>query len=553
MEQTVSGLHDPSKSPFFSQVGSLKTFIRRLTVVLDGDRADLLYKTTLCSQWLVGGRCAHGVKCTFAHGQGEMRPKPARRHGDTANDEPSLRAVRLIQRAMSWALEVNELHQIEEMYATFSNMVDKVGGCKVGRSLSNELRQARCDIKDRQSRLRAEHAETTAEEMRLCRAGLSGADSQALTDAIREQVLEDGLSAAAQESHETIRRWLEQAIRDGFPGAGLCAYGSSASGLGLKGADLDLCLAVPCEEEEGGGEEGWRANPKGMNEAELLAFAKENHQAWVNFIQDNNLTAAGHDPKRHDASTLRQFWASAQEKQRAAAGDEETKRNSCRVLSRVGRLLRPMCQQYIAVRDGGFEEDMSVADTGDTSGEECTETVRNRFLDMRLVAVARVPVLTLSICGPPIGTQLPNSDDILGTEIDICTGHSLVLRNTALLRTYVAADPRVRPVLVRDTPARFSAQAVNSRYSCLLGCERDTSLPSLQYPNQRIYIDGCRSDRAGDDVCSLPSNYGRRPPAFATQRMALCRRTLGCCLASSTSSTDASHRYRLCLYERFCF
>lgn len=66
----------------------------------------LRYKTTLCDKFSVGGCCPYGVRCQFAHGAAELRPKPkltdGRRSDPAAGDASCTKSSKAARPALSW-------------------------------------------------------------------------------------------------------------------------------------------------------------------------------------------------------------------------------------------------------------------------------------------------------------------------------------------------------------------------------------------------------------------------------------------------------------------
>ena len=246
----------------FRQVGSLKVFLRRLAQL----------GTTGCFR-------------KAAEAGGKKKQQQQRLQSLAA------RALHMIECGAGWLSEVNELSQLEEVRPTANHLGQnlvmarrELTGVVVPEPVRKVYRTALSQVDKQVHALKEEQKRLTTSIMTTAKAGYlrrsstplesetdtdtgSGtgeqapaatADSPSAVLAVVSPAMASSLSveiealvtahlptAGELATKEALRAWLEGLLASRFPGATLQVYGSSGSGLGLRGADLDLCLLMP--------------------------------------------------------------------------------------------------------------------------------------------------------------------------------------------------------------------------------------------------------------------------------------------------------------------
>eukprot|EP01043_Picozoa_sp_COSAG02_P020014 COSAG02_NODE_977_length_15502_cov_235.762838_11_plen_1407_part_00 len=288
------------------------------------------------------------------------------------------RAVNLITHAKDWVLALCGINQLRELGDDLSSLSKHLANSKkraIGLvptfALLEEMSAATTETTQRLRELERA-ADQQARELQDDPAPQTGWDSEGATEAVQELIAAHSPAATEATDKEALRKWLQDLLQDEMPGAELKPYGSSASGLGLRAADLDLCLVM------------------------------------------------AHEDVQHDTDTNQE-----------TSEPESGHAREAQLVQRMADIVSSRAAQL------------------DSLHEHIAVEVR---------ASARVPILTLTVTGLPFFSAeqaaarrrqpFAGEDATASFDCDICVGHMLPQKNTALLRTYCDIDPRAKQLIL---------------------------------------------------------------------------------------------------------
>lgn len=422
-----------------------------------------------------------------------------------------MRVLKLINAGIEWLQQVNELWQLEEVRATANHLAQSLiwtkatlTGFEAPSDLKNRFRATISHIDRSMNQLRR------AEQARLARAqsvppnSVPNADSKLFSKAIIALVNECTPEHSEITHKEKLKLWLQSRINARFPESTLQTYGSSGSGLGVRGADLDLCLLLgpgkvqdacrglvdsdmsdifdsvqdvipsaqsnetPVTTELSTVATTMQApstpvadheNESFMSLASAAALRADNPSASVG-VSATTQSQHAQTTDGHANVQSEDFEDEIRERRKVAAG---------KVIQVLGEIFRPLCRRFDVstctnTTDQTTHEDMpsleKIKDTTDASSErsgnmeQLREIRQGKCLDLLLIIDARVPILTIKVAGQPYledDSSLvasSNAEPLAVTEIDVSIEHWLVVRNTALLKTYAAVDERAKLLMM---------------------------------------------------------------------------------------------------------
>ena len=202
-------------------------------------------------------------------------------------DDDDSRAVKLIDEAIDAALALegyDDLLEVRDALRHLKTHLVRVQKKQRGlATAADSCVQAVLEVDRRVAELkRVEDARDAAEEKQYA-SGIRTADAAAQSDRIARKVAALLPSSAEVTAKEELQGFLQKKLRAKFPSATVSVYGSSASGLCLAGADLDLAVRLdgPRSEalSEGGSDDNDADSDEGTTSDEDEAQSSEDRAA----------------------------------------------------------------------------------------------------------------------------------------------------------------------------------------------------------------------------------------------------------------------------------
>ena len=162
------------------------------------------------------------------------------------------RVLEMVDQGAEWLMQIWDLEQIDEIRPTANHLgaslvfaSSNLIGFDVPNRTKDGYRKAMSTIDKRRNELAELAKLEQAAGEKLWNFVLPKEGGAAVAAAAEAVVRANAPSPSEAFLKDALQSWLTEQIQSRFPGGKLDVYGSSASGLGLKGADLDLCLAMP--------------------------------------------------------------------------------------------------------------------------------------------------------------------------------------------------------------------------------------------------------------------------------------------------------------------
>ena len=295
---------------------------------------------------------------------------------DEADADLAGRAVALVGRAKDWVLALHDVHQLRDCgdelehlavhlnrtkgfktHSSSSSLAEERDGQREEAANQEILEEVRAAAREVKQRLKELERQADAEPVPEALDQLPAERAAAMSTSIVEIIAENSPGESESSDKQALHIWLQDKLQALVPGAVLEGYGSQASGLNLRGADLDLCFMLDDE----------------MLRSVLLP------------------------------------------------SDQSERERETQTILYLGEIF-----------DGiGLELQQS-----------------GGSIEVQKIVTARVPILTLKIAGLPFLSAEQAAGAAVVNECDICVGHPLPQRNTALLRTYAEIDPRAKQLIL---------------------------------------------------------------------------------------------------------
>lgn len=176
------------------------------------------------------------------------------------------RAVALVGRAKNWVLALHDVHQLRDCGDELEHLavhLNRTKGFKThtgSSSLAEErdtqkeegtnqeiLEEVRAAEREVKQRLKELERQADAEPVPEALDQLPAERAAAMSMSIVEIIAENSPGESESSDKQALQVWLQDKLQALLPGAVLEGYGSQASGLNLRGADLDCCLMLDDE------------------------------------------------------------------------------------------------------------------------------------------------------------------------------------------------------------------------------------------------------------------------------------------------------------------
>ncbi|KNC86500.1 hypothetical protein SARC_01371 [Sphaeroforma arctica JP610] len=263
-------------------------------------------------------------------------------------------------------------------------------------------------IRERVKSLRADYGNvrsqwTAAINIEKKKVGMDLIPEKARALDIEIQTLVEELVPTREEeaSKESVRAFIESILKEWLPDSEVLLFGSSQSGLGFKGCDLDMSLVVSPKdltkqptlspELQGCNEDLYKADTRDVLPPRKDSEDNESPLADNDTPADGTQNEGGNDKSKE-------------------TGDA-TKTAETKGLSSEGKVVLAMKKIFSAVKQDRV------------------------FTDILAITTARVPIIKF--------VHSPT-----GYECDICINNTLAVQNTTLLRLYALFDRRARELML---------------------------------------------------------------------------------------------------------
>ena len=326
-------------SPFV-QVGSLKFFLRRL--------AQLGLFGALKNEAGGGG----------GGGGGEPGWMP--------------RLCQMIGQAAGWLGSIRSLDQLEELSATANTLGTTLifarhdlTGIRVPQPSKDLFRQAISHVDRSRNQLRQDLQKRRVSNLNEAPVLKHLEDAAALSASVAVLVEAQSPPPSEAAGKAALQGWLTARLNSRFPGCSLLAYGSSASGLGLAGADLDVCLSLAAGPERDACRGFIDAEAAGLfglgagSAAVAAAAAEAQLESALSMLSleggsDSPMPEAEPEPEPEGAE------GEPEGAEGAEVFEDETRAwratAARQVVKAVGELLRPSCRSYVISVEAGSPE-----------------------------------------------------------------------------------------------------------------------------------------------------------------------------------------------------